>query len=260
MNEVDDGFKVRVEYIDVLSPHLGEVRALWRSNSITLGFLPDGAFADHARRRQILVALDRKDRCVGYLLYYSPLRPAFRDVTITHLCVDKIYRRRGVATVLINHLKNRTKHCGGIRLRCCRDYEANALWPRLGFTAEDEILGSSGRVLTGWRFDHGHPSLLTGVMRKKIQSKLIAVLDACVFYDLQDDPKPSSEESQSLLADWLQIDVGSIGSGSIGSSLVNEQPLWLDYPHGTAFANRVSWCGLPCDRSRQREAGHLPGR
>jgi len=207
MNEVDDEFKVHVEYIDVLSPHLGEVKALWRANSATLGFFPDGAFADYARRRQILVALDPKDRCVGYVLYYSPLRPAFRDATIMHLCVDKIYRRRGVATVLINHLKNRTKHCGGIRLRCCRDYAANALWPKLGFTAEDEILGSSGRVLTEWRFDHGHPSLLTGIMKKKIQSKLVAVLDACVFYDLQDDPKPGSEESKSLLADWLQIDV-----------------------------------------------------
>lgn len=132
MNEVDDEFKARIEYIDVLSPHLGEVKALWRTNSATLGFFPDGAFADYARRRQILVALDPRDRCAGYVLYYSPLRPAFRDVTIMHLCVDKIYRRRGVATVLINHLKNRTKHCGGIRLRCCRDYEANVLWPKLG--------------------------------------------------------------------------------------------------------------------------------
>jgi len=207
MNEVDDEFKIRIEYIDVQSPHLGEVKALWRANSATLGFFPDGAFADYARRHQILVALDPRDRCEGYVLYYSPSRPAFRDVRIRHLCVDKIYRRRGVATVLINHLKNRTKHCGGIRLRCRRDYEANALWPKLGFAAEDEIPGSSGRVLTEWRFDHGHPSLLTGIMKKKIQSKVIAVLDACVFYDLQNDPKQSTEESKALLADWLQIDV-----------------------------------------------------
>jgi hypothetical protein len=45
---------IRIESIDEKSPHLESVKRLWRSNSDWLGYYPDGAFLDRARRREIL--------------------------------------------------------------------------------------------------------------------------------------------------------------------------------------------------------------
>lgn len=69
--------------IDDKSPHLEAVKTLWRANSATLGFLPEGAFVDYASQRHILVALDSSGVCVGYLLY----RVTKGKATIAHLCV-----------------------------------------------------------------------------------------------------------------------------------------------------------------------------
>src|SRR5208337_2884182 len=80
-----DIMSIIIESIDETSPHLEDVKRLWRINSDWLGFYPDGAFFDRARHREIIVAL--KDRgCCGYLLYYKTER---RKVRLTHLCVEE---------------------------------------------------------------------------------------------------------------------------------------------------------------------------
>jgi hypothetical protein len=42
--------------------------ALHRLNAKTLGFFPKGAFEDHAKRRQIIVALEADGNCLGYAI------------------------------------------------------------------------------------------------------------------------------------------------------------------------------------------------
>lgn len=83
---------IRIEAIDETSPHLVEVKRLWRENSEWLGFYPEGAFLDRALRREILVAL-KDGRCCGYLLYYKTER---RKVRLSHLCIEKGNRGEGV--------------------------------------------------------------------------------------------------------------------------------------------------------------------
>lgn len=194
--------------IDEISPYLQEVIELGSANANTLGFLPRGAFVKYAADNQILVALDKERKIIGYLLYATSSKEKL--AYIVHLCVEQSSRRKGVAKALFEELKTVTKDAyRGIRVRCRRDYEESAVWPKIGFIAVHEIPGRSkhGTTLTVWWFDHGHPTLFSYADQQRTESKLKVAIDANVFFQLQDPLNPSNEESQSLLADWLQENV-----------------------------------------------------
>ena len=192
---------MNVQVIDLHSRHLEAVKELGKANAATLGFFPDGAFDDHANHRRILVALDEKENCLGYLLY----RVSRNQAIIVHLCVEQSNRRKGVARELIKHLQMVTPCLHGIGLRCRRDYEASKVWPRFNFIArfEQSGRGKDQKELTFWWLDSGHPTLFTEPTIEKLASKLCVVVDANVFFDLIDNKRPGYEESSSLLADWL---------------------------------------------------------
>jgi predicted nucleic acid-binding protein len=184
---------------------LHAVVGMWHKDRAYLGFFPDGAFADYAQRHQILVALNSKKECIGYLLY----RLSRQRVVIVHLCVDASQRGHGVAQTLVGELKQTTKDFRGIGLHCRRDYEASKLWPKLNFIPRHDKSGRGrdNAYLTYWWFDHGHPDLFTAAREELLQSKIKVVVDANIFYDLQNESSPSYAESFSLMADWIQDDV-----------------------------------------------------
>jgi predicted nucleic acid-binding protein len=190
-----------VREIDHTSEHLAAVKALGAANSQTLGFFPEGAFDDYARRKQIIVALDANETFVGYLLY----RISQERAIIVHLCVDNLRRHGGIATRLFSNLKVAVKDLRGIGLRCRRDYEASRLWQNLGFVAQYDQPGR-GKVrtdLTFWWFDNGHPTLFTDAIAEQLRSKICVAIDANVFFDLYDAERAGHAESSSLRADWL---------------------------------------------------------
>ena len=131
-----------IQAINESSPHLLSVKKLWRENSDTLGFFPEGAFDEHAERSQILVILD-EDVFSGYLLYRVTRRC---KATIAHLCVSTECQGRGFAKALVQHLVKITSHLNGIDLKCRRDFPVYSLWSKLGFAAVSE---SSGRASKG---------------------------------------------------------------------------------------------------------------
>lgn len=192
---------MRTEEIDLHSPYLKKVKYLGRLNSTTLGFLPEGAFDEHARRKQIIVALDETEECIGYVLY----RISHHRATIVHLCVEESLRRKGVARELVNHLQRVTEDLDGISLKCRRDYEASKLWPALHFVARGEQVGrgKDRAPLMVWHFDYGNQTLFSQTEQEKIESTLCVSIDLNVFLDLTDPSRPGHEESGSLLADWL---------------------------------------------------------
>ncbi len=104
---------VTVQAIDEHSPYLEAIKRLWRAHSDTLGFMPAGAFADYARDRHILVALD-DGACVGYILY----RIVRQRVIIAHFCVAQEARRQGVARQMLNRLIDGTRknRCNRLKL------------------------------------------------------------------------------------------------------------------------------------------------
>lgn len=190
-----------VREIDQQSAHLAAVKRLGAANSQTLGFFPEGAFDDYARRKQILIVLDENQQCIGYLLY----RISQERAIIVHLCVDRSLRLQGVGTTLFSYFKDVVKDLRGIGLRCRRDYEASKLWHKLGFVAQYDQPGR-GKIrtdLTYWWFDNGHPTLFTDTILEMAKSKICVVIDANIFFDLNDPSRSGYAESNSLRADWL---------------------------------------------------------
>ncbi len=178
--------------------------ALHRLNAKTLGFFPKGAFEEHAKLRQIIVALQFDDNFLGYLLY----RVARGRATIVHLCVAEAARRKDVATLLVDRLKQETRLLEGIGLLCRRDYDATYIWSKFGFEAVHAKAGrgKDGAELTFWRFSHGHADLFSRVTESDPVRQRV-VIDANVFYDLHTRETPESEDSKALLADWVQASI-----------------------------------------------------
>jgi ribosomal protein S18 acetylase RimI-like enzyme len=175
---------------------LEQVINLGDANKATLGFLQRGAFNSIANEGRILVAVDKNDNLLGYLLY--GIKHSANLVYIVHLCVNQSERRQGIAKALFNELKETTKYpFSGIRVHCRRDYEVNKLWPRLGFVAVGEKDGRSkeGSKLTIWWFDYEHPSLFTFADEQYPTSRLRVAIDANLFIDLQEPPTSSNEET-----------------------------------------------------------------
>lgn len=187
---------MRVIAVDEESPHLEAVKVLWRANSSTLGFLPEGAFVDYARERHILVVLSPAETCAGYLLY----RVTKDRATIAHLCIADTARGQGYAKALVNHLVGSTGHLRGIGLRCRRDFAAYHIWPNLGFFAMKDAPGraADGSELGYFWLDHNHADLFS---ESTDAGRLDVVIDANIVVDLAE---LRNEESQGLLADWLK--------------------------------------------------------
>ncbi|MDB9457805.1 GNAT family N-acetyltransferase [Dolichospermum circinale CS-545/17] len=198
-----------IQEISSDSEHLKIIISLGDANSETLGFLPYGAFYELAGKGRILGCISSPGTCVGYLLYGINRR--YSRVKLTHLCVDKTWRDRGIAKLLIQKLKEKTQQLYGILASCRRDYNIDDMWGSLGFVANHERPGKSkdGSILTEWWLDYGHHNLLTNLAYKQTESRLCVAIDANIFFDLVDDEKFDNEgkESKVLIADWLEIEV-----------------------------------------------------
>jgi predicted nucleic acid-binding protein/GNAT superfamily N-acetyltransferase len=162
--------------------------------------MPRGAFEEYAALRQLLIAVDSREECVGYVLF----RIGKGRAVIAHLCTDLELRRSGIARALVDALKERTRFLLGIGLSCRRDYELDGFWQQFGFAprAAKQGRGRSGEELTWWWYDHGHPTLFSACTDAE-GSRLCVVVDANVFFDLFDADDPDREDSRALLADWL---------------------------------------------------------
>lgn len=196
--------QIKIKEIDDKSTYLQTVIALGDANQATLSFFPKGAFQDYAARRKILGAFTSPEQCIGYLLYRTSR--SYNRVTIIHLCLAPPYRGKGVAKKLVDHLIQVTQDYSGIGLTCRRDYQLQNLWSKLGFVAKyDEPAKTSGKINTYWWLDYGKSDLFSTAAVQKLESKLCVVIDAAIFFNLYNhEMNKNTEESQSLLANWLQ--------------------------------------------------------
>lgn len=190
-----------VQVVSADSPLISAVQRLWRANSGSLGFFPEGAFVERAQKGQILAAVDGNS-VLGYVLYYTDKSPKVR---VTHLCVDEAARGQGVSRQLIDELRSRTESCRGIGLYCRRDLPAWNMWPKFGFHAISEKVGRSkdGDELTYFWLEHPHRTLFSHV-HDIDKDRLTVAIDANIFYDLIDPTRNGAEETQGLVSDWLQ--------------------------------------------------------
>ncbi len=113
------------------------------------------------------------------------------------------FRGRGIARHLFDQLKSRCWDFYEIRLRCRRDFPASALWPKLGFVpVADRPAKGKGALLTVWRYELAGLPLLRMVAEKRHTHAVRVVIDANIFFDL-DEEGTGHEESSGLVADWL---------------------------------------------------------
>jgi len=198
------------------SPAFDAALKLWRAESATLGFMPEGGFDDAAQAGCLLAAEAPNGSFAGYVMFR---RTAQRMAAIVHLCVDPTRRGGGTARDLFEAVKARCFDCYEIRLRCRRDFAASTLWPKLGFVAvADEPGRGREGTLTTWRYEMASLPLLRMLAESANRTGAVrAVIDANVFFDL-DDLGPGHNESHGLLADWL----GEFVELSVTEELFNE--------------------------------------
>lgn len=184
---------------------LEQVLALYKRNTGTLGFLPRGAFEEFAQQGWVLVATG-DDGLEGYLAW----RVSGDHAVIVHLCVAKEHQGKGIASALLKELFHRTPGLRAIRLSCREEYEANRVWPRHGFICDREKpgRGADGARLFIWTRKHAAEELplLATIKASAREGRKVAAVDANVFFDFEED-RALSDESRSLLADWLAAEV-----------------------------------------------------
>jgi GNAT superfamily N-acetyltransferase len=200
----------RIEEVGLDSPLLEAVIKLHAAGKARLGPFPQGAFEDHARQKMILAAVAPDNSVAGYLLYRVAKSVTKNRASIVHLITNDSFRGKGVAQLLVDCLKERTRHLFGISLRCRRDYKIDEMWQGFGFTVRHskEGRGADGALLDYWWFDHKHEDLFSqAASREDSTERVLTAVDANVFYDLTCDGRPHAEDSRVLQADWLQDSV-----------------------------------------------------
>ena len=187
-----------IEAVGPDSPHYQRVIELGNANSKTLGFLPYEAISQAATEGRVLAFVD--DGVVkGYALFGKRVRTG--EISLTHLCVDKDQRGQGIARELVESIVERNPHRAGIRLSCRKDYDANTMWPELGFKCWGEKPGRSraGHLLeTWWR-----PIAAQSLFEEPDQddTRLLVAIDTNILLDILE--QRDFPASLALTADWV---------------------------------------------------------
>ena len=189
-----------MEVRDGRSEDLPGVLVLLKEAKSTVGFLTDEAVEQKIRKGTLLVAI-ADEQIIGYLLYDLPAD----TVTIRQLVVASQCRNSGAARALVEELVCRYQTLRrDIRLTCRRDYEANDIWHRLGFSPRSERRGrgKGDRVLTLWWRSFGQPDLFS--LAREADSRPVAALDTNLLIRGSDG---APEVVEHLLSDWVRAEV-----------------------------------------------------
>lgn len=197
---------MNIEFINQSSKFFHNVIELGKKNSLTLGFMPDGGFEDHANKNAIIIAHNDMD-LYGYLMFREV--PRYSRISIAHLCINNMFRGQKVTTKLLDALKGKyvDKHnYHGISLSCRDDYkDASRVWENYGFVSKGKVRSRSSEehYLNKWWFDFNKPDLFSFALAES--PKVKALLDMNILVKLRDSHSNHNpaEDPRALLADWL---------------------------------------------------------
>lgn len=136
-------------YTDV-APFVSSVIEAADSDKNALGFFPLRVFEDFARKEQLFVAVERRAKGVSYAghLLFEARHPKGR---VRQMFVAPAFRKRGIATLLLNHLKEHlTEHAFiSMYARVAEDLaQANKFWEKQGFYVQSVTRGGETRNRT----------------------------------------------------------------------------------------------------------------
>lgn len=208
-----------IEAVGPDSPHYQRVIELGDANSETLGFLPYAAINQAATEGRVLAFVD--DGVVkGYALFGKRVRTG--EISLTHLCVDKDQRGQGIARELVESIIERNPHRAGIRLSCRKDYDANAMWPELGFKRWGEKPGRSraGHLLETWWRPIAAQSLFEEPDQE--DTRLLVAIDTNILLDILE--RRAFPASLALAADWVTEVAELVVTAQSHSELSDQRP------------------------------------
>ena len=106
------------------------VDRLRKTNNATLGFLPREALLAYLQKGWVLGAKSGDGSLTAYILFANRRS----DVRVAHVCVDRELRGKGLARTLMERLATDSRNQGllSLELHCRRDFDANAMWEKLG--------------------------------------------------------------------------------------------------------------------------------
>lgn len=187
-----------IEKVSPDTPNYEQVVKLGDANSATLGFLPYEAIRQAAIEGRVLAFVEN-EKVKGYALYGVRVRTG--DISLTHLCVGRDQRGQGIARELVEGIIERNQHRAGIRLSCRKDYDANAMWPKLGFQRLGEKPGRSraGHLLVAWWRPIAAQTLFGEAERE--DARLLVAIDTNVLLDIFE--RRDVPASLALTADWV---------------------------------------------------------
>lgn len=145
-SDKDEKYKIYDRYHDIKS-FLPKVVEAADANRNALGFFPGSVFEDFARRERLIVlvkAQGNEVQYVGHLLF----RPQFPRAHIMQMLILPAFRRLGLATGLIDHLKKQLTQQGFISIyaRVAEDLsESNEYWHNQKFYVQRIEKGGSVR-------------------------------------------------------------------------------------------------------------------
>ena len=187
-----------IEEVGPESPHYQRVIELGNANSATLGLLPFAAINQAAFDGRVLAFVD-DDGVKGYTLYGKRVRTG--DISLTHLCVEQGQRGQGIARELVEGIVQRNPHRAGIRLSCRKDYDANSMWPNLGFRRLGEKPGRSraGHPLVTWWLPIAARTLFDEP--EQDDPRTVVAIDTNILLDILE--QRDFPASMALTADWV---------------------------------------------------------
>ena len=187
-----------IEEVRPDSSHYQRVVELGNANSATLGFLPYAVFNQAAAEGRVLACVEDGE-VKGYALYARRVRTG--DISLTHLCVDQNQRSRGIARELVEAIVERYPNRAGIRLSCRKDYDADAMWPHLGFRRLGEKPGRSraGLPLVAWSRPIAAFPLFDEL--EQDDARIVVAVDTNVLIDILE--QRDFPASLALTADWV---------------------------------------------------------
>jgi len=208
-----------IETVSPGSPYYERVIELGNANSATLGHLPYSAIEEAAAEGRVLAWVEDGE-FKGYALYRKRIRAG--DISLTHLCVNRDRRGRGIARELVEGIVEGNPNRAGIHLSCRKDYDADGMWPQLGFRRLGEKPGRSRAghpLVTWWR-----AIAAQGLFEESEQeeARLLVAIDTNVLLDIVE--QRDFPASLALTADWV-TDVAELAvTAQSRSELSNQRP------------------------------------
>ncbi len=192
---------------DIRRLDAGDVDAvdrLRKANGATLGFLPREALLAYLQKGWVLGAECSDGSLAAYILFANRTR----DVRVANVCVCCELRGKGLARKLMERLAmdSRNQRLLSLELHCRRDFDANAMWEKLGFIPWGEKPGraKSGTTLTLWRRELAQSDQMQLVLDGAGHGEIDVVMDAQVVFDLETPVDDGlAAPSKALLSDFL---------------------------------------------------------